>query len=81
MRAKVQLLIDSSVLDFYVNELDAAHRLLDVAGVPRTTPEGERFSISQRVHLLVGVHEQMLKDFSEAKGGEDEEPPTPHTAH
>lgn len=47
--------IAESTLDFYVSELQEAHRLLDTVGIPRDD-YSEPLSISQRVALLVNQY-------------------------
>lgn len=51
----------AAVLAFYAEESLIVHALCDRSGVPRTTPDGEMLSMSQRVAILQGVTAGLMK--------------------
>lgn len=53
--------VPASTLNFFTNECEVVHALCDRSGVPRTTEDGEVFSMSQRVGILQGITEGLMK--------------------
>jgi hypothetical protein len=58
-RATVTLPLET--LNHFTKECDVIHALCDRSGVPAHTEDGEKFSISQRVAILQGVTEGLMK--------------------